>query len=89
MWDVFGAAQMTGLAYFTAPDNWRRVAHIIADEIYKRITGESGYFDTRVVYISEQGPANQRIKRLAIMDQDGANHRFLTDGSALPSVRKR
>lgn len=83
LWDVFGAAQMTGLAYFTAPDNWRRVAHIIADEIYKRITGESGYFDTRVVYISEQGPANQRIKRLAIMDQDGANHRFLTDGSAL------
>lgn len=83
LWDVFGESQMTGLAYFTAPDNWRRVAHIIADEIYKRITGESGYFDTRVVYISEQGPANRRIKRLAIMDQDGANHRFLTDGRAL------
>jgi TolB protein len=83
LWDVFGEVQMTGLAYFTAPDNWRRVAHIIADEIYKRITGESGYFDTRVVYISEQGPPNRRIKRLAIMDQDGANHRFLTDGRAL------
>ncbi|MFT5486267.1 MAG: TolB protein [Paracoccaceae bacterium] len=83
LWDVFGEVQMTGLAYFTAPDNWRRVAHIIADEIYKRITGESGYFDTRVVYISEQGPSNKRIKRLAIMDQDGANHRFLTDGRAL------
>jgi TolB protein len=83
LWDVFGGTQMTGLAYFTTPDNWRRVAHIIADEIYKRITGESGYFDTRVVYISEQGPSNKRIKRLAIMDQDGANHRFLTDGRAL------
>ena len=83
LWDVLGGTQMTGFVYFTAPDNWRRVAHIIADEIYKRITGESGYFDTRVVYISEQGPANQRIKRLAIMDQDGANHRFLTDGGAL------
>jgi TolB protein len=83
LWDVFGEAQMTGLAYFTAPDNWRRVAHIIADEIYKRITGESGYFDTRIVYISEAGPANRRIKRLSIMDQDSANHRFLTDGRAL------
>ena len=83
LWDVFGEAQLTGLAYFTAPDNWRRVAHIIADEIYKRVTGESGYFDTRVVYISESGPADRRIKRLAIMDQDGANHRFLTDGRAL------
>jgi TolB protein len=83
LWDVFGEAQLTGLAYFTAPDNWRRVAHIIADEIYKRVTGESGYFDTRVVYISETGPSNRRIKRLAIMDQDGANHRFLTDGRAL------
>jgi len=83
LWDVFGGTQMTGLAYFTAPNNWRRVAHIIADEIYKRITGESGYFDTRVVYISESGPADRRIKRLSIMDQDGANHRFLTDGRAL------
>ena len=83
LWDVFGEAQLTGLAYFTAPDNWRRVAHIIADEIYKRVTGESGYFDTRVVYISETGPSNRRIKRLTIMDQDGANHRFLTDGRAL------
>lgn len=83
LWDVFGGTQMTGLAYFTTPNNWRRVAHIIADEIYKRITGESGYFDTRVVYISESGPANRRIKRLSIMDQDGANHRYLTDGRAL------
>ena len=83
LWDVFAESQMVGLAYFTTPDNWRRVSHIIADAIYKRITGESGYFDTRIVYIAESGAADRRIKRLAIMDQDGANHRFLTDGSSL------
>lgn len=83
LWDVFAEQQMVGLAYFTTPDNWRRVAHIVADAIYKRITGEEGYFDTRIVYIAESGPANDRKKRLAIMDQDGANHRFLTDGSSL------
>lgn len=83
LWDVFAETQMVGLAYFTIPDNWRRVAHIIADAIYKRITGETGYFDTRIVYIAESGPANKRVKRLAIMDQDGANHRFLTDGGSL------
>ncbi|MGE0717245.1 MAG: Tol-Pal system beta propeller repeat protein TolB [Alphaproteobacteria bacterium] len=83
LWDVFAEQQMTGLAYFTQPANWRRIAHIIADAIYKRITGEDGYFDTRIVYVAESGPANQRIKRLAIMDQDGFNHRFLTDGRSL------
>ena len=83
LWDVYAETQMVGLAYFTIPDNWRRVAHIISDAIYKRITGETGYFDTRIVYIAESGPANKRKKRLAIMDQDGANHRFLTDGSSL------
>ena len=83
LWDVFAEQQMIGLAYFTIPENWRRVAHIVSDAIYKRITGEDGYFDTRLVYIAESGPAGRRIKRLAIMDQDGANHRFLTDGSAL------
>ncbi len=83
LWDVFAEQQMVGLAYFTPPQNWRRIAHIVADAIYKRITGEDGYFDTRVVYISETGPQDRRIKRLAIMDQDGANHRFLTDGRHL------
>ena len=83
LWDVFGESQMEGRVYTTQPQNWRRVAHIIADAIYKRITGEDGYFDTRVVYIAETGPLQRRTKRLAIMDQDGANHRFLTDGRAL------
>ncbi|MEC7488119.1 MAG: Tol-Pal system beta propeller repeat protein TolB [Pseudomonadota bacterium] len=83
LWDVFGQTQMTGLAYFTAPRNWRRVAHIIADEIYKRMTGESGYFDTRIVYVSEGKPSKnskwKKSKQLVIMDQDGANPRPLTD----------
>ena len=83
LWDVFSEQQMTGLAYFTIPSNWRRVAHIVADAIYKRITGEDGYFDTRIVYISESGAATNRIKRLAIMDQDGENNRILSDGRAL------
>ena len=83
LWDVFAEQQMTGLAYFTQPANWRRIAHIVADAIYKRMTGEDGYFDTRIVYVAESGPANQRVKRLALMDQDGFNHRFLTDGSSL------
>jgi TolB protein len=83
LWDVLSEQQLTGLRYTTTQQNWRRIAHIMADAIYKRITGEDGYFDTRVVYISESGPADRRIKRLAIMDQDGANHRFLTDGRAL------
>jgi TolB protein len=83
LWDVFGGAQMAGFAYGTQPSNWRRVAHIIADAIYKRITGEEGYFDTRIVYIAESGPPDRRVKRLAIMDQDGAGHQFLSDGGAL------
>ena len=83
LWDVFAQQQLIGLKLTTAPDNWRQVAHRIADAIYKRITGEDGYFDTRVVYVSESGSYGKRIKRLAIMDQDGANHRFLTDGRAL------
>ena len=83
LWDVFGEQQMTGLAYFTVPNNWRRVAHIVADAIYKRITGEDGYFDTRIVYVAETGPGNNRVKRLAIMDQDGENNRILSDGRAI------
>ena len=83
LWDVLAQQQMTGLAYFTTPENWRRVAHIVADAVYKRVTGEDGYFDTRIVYVAESGRQDRRVKRLAIMDQDGANNRFLTDGSHL------
>src|SRR5215467_10541560 len=83
LWDVFAEQQLAGYGYTTTQQNWRRIAHIIADEIYKRITGEDGYFDTRIVYVSESGPPERRIKRLAIMDQDGANNRILTDGRSL------
>ncbi len=81
LFDVLSEQQLTGMAYTTTPQNWRRIAHIISDEIYKRLTGEEGYFDTRMVYVSESGPVTNRVKRLAIMDQDGANHKYLTDGS--------
>jgi TolB protein len=83
LWDIYGESQMIGQQYFTTPDNWRRIAHIIADAIYERITGEKGYFDTRIVFISESGPALNRKKRLAVMDQDGANPIFLTRGDYL------
>lgn len=83
LWDTNIEQQIAGKEFNTFGRNWRRVAHLVADEIYKRLTGEEGYFDTRIVYISETGPARGRIKRLAIMDQDGENHKFLTDGSAL------
>lgn len=80
LWDVLAGQQLTGFAYTTTPANWRRIAHKIADAIYQRITGEEGYFDTRIAYIADSGPAQNRIRRLAIMDQDGANNRYLTDG---------
>ena len=83
LWDVFGEQQMSGFQYNSATNNWRRVAHKIADEVYKRITGEEGYFDTRIVYVSETGPKSNRVKRLAIMDQDGENHKNLTKGDVL------
>lgn len=83
LFDVLSEQQLIGMAYTTTPDNWRRIAHIMSDEIYKRLTGEEGYFDTRIVYISEKGPAHKRVKRLAIMDQDGANHKYLTNGTYL------
>jgi TolB protein len=83
LWDVVGGAQLTGQQYFTSPDNFRRIAHIIADAIYERLTGEKGYFDTRIVFIDETGPKDRRIKRLTVMDQDGANVRYLTRGDDL------
>lgn len=83
LWDVFAGTQLEGLRLQTAPENWRRIAHKIADRVYERLTGEPGYFDTRIVYVSESGPRTARVKRLAIMDQDGANHRFLTTGGDL------
>jgi TolB protein len=83
LWDVGTGQQLTGQQYVTSPEYWRRIAHIISDQIYERLTGEKGYFDTRVVFIDESGAAERRIKKLAIMDQDGANVRYLTRGADL------
>jgi TolB protein len=83
LWDTFAGQQMDGQQFYANPDNWRRIAHIIADAIYKRLTGEEGYFDTRIVFVSESGSKDKRVKKLAIMDQDGANVRTLTSGKDL------
>lgn len=83
LWDTFAGQQLDGQQFFTSPDSWRRVAHIIADAIYQKLTGEKGYFDTRVVFVDESGTREKRVKRLAIMDQDGANVRYLTNGKDL------
>jgi len=83
LWDVVAAKEMLALAFSTTPSNWRRVAHIISDKVYQRLTGEEGYFDTRIIYVSETGSKTQRFKKLAIMDQDGANVKYLTLGNEL------
>jgi TolB protein len=83
LWDVFAGQQLDGKQYFSTQDNWRRIGHIISDAIYERLTGEKGYFDSRVVFIDENGPKTRRVKRLALMDQDGANVRYLTRGDDL------
>ncbi|MFI4965901.1 MAG: Tol-Pal system beta propeller repeat protein TolB [Caulobacterales bacterium] len=83
LWDVFAEKQLLGLQFVSSPENWRRVAHKISDAVYERLTGEKGYFDTRVVFVAETGGRGSKTKRLAIMDQDGANPSYLTDGSAI------
>ena len=83
LWDVLAGKEMMALAFTTVPDNWRRVGHIITDKVYQRLTGEKGYFDTRIIFVSEKGPKTNRIKKLAIMDQDGFNTKYLTLGNEL------
>ena len=83
LWDVLPGNQLQGTAFTTNVPNWRRIAHICSDAIYERLLGEKGYFDTRIVFIDETGTKDKRVKRLAIMDQDGANVRYLTNGNEL------
>lgn len=84
VYDVFSGAELgDGLQFVGASDGWRRIAHKVADAVYSRITGEGGYFDSRVVFVSESGPKSERRKRLAVMDYDGANVQYLTDSDAI------
>jgi TolB protein len=83
LWDVVNGRQKAGQRFTTTAQNWRRIGHLIADQVYEQLTGEKGYFDTRVVFIDETGAKDKRIKRLAIMDQDGANVRLLSQGKEL------
>ncbi len=83
LYDLFSEEQLVRQEFTVTPAGWRRAAHKCADLIYSRLTGESGYFDSRIIYVAESGPATNRVKRLAIMDQDGANHRFLTSGQSM------
>ena len=84
LFDIFtGAPLGEGLQFAGGTGSWRRVAHKVADQVYSRITGEGGYFDSRVVYVETTGPKNARQKRLAIMDYDGANVQYLTDASSI------
>jgi TolB protein len=83
LWDIANSMYLIGQQYFAATDSYRRIAHIISDQIYARLTGEKGYFDTRVVFIDETGSKERRVKRLAMMDQDGASLRYLSNGSDL------
>ena len=83
VWDVVLGKQLAGQRFTTQASNWRRIGHIIADQAWEKLTLERGYFDTRVVFIDETGPKEKRIKRLAIMDQDGENVRLLSQGQEL------
>ena len=83
LYDVFSRAELARQGFVVGPADWRRAGHKCADMVYSKLTGEGPYFDSRVVYVSETGPKGKRIKRLAIMDQDGGNHRFLTNGQAI------
>ena len=83
VWDTQAAAQVVGKSYRTDPQNYRRIAHIVSDAIYAALSGGTGYFDTRIVYVAESGPKANRVKRLAIMDQDGFNVQYLSSGKAL------
>ncbi len=83
LWDPFAGRELAAEAFQAPADSWRRIGHMISDAIYERLTGENGYFDSRIAFIAENGPKDKRVKRLAVMDQDGHNLRYLTDGASM------
>ena len=83
LWDIISEKELLYEVYTSNKSGWRRLAHSMADAIYERLTGDKGYFNTIIAYISESGPSSRRVKRLALMDQDGEGHAFLTSGANL------
>jgi TolB protein len=83
LWDVNQQQQLLGLQFVATAENWRRVGHKISDAVYQRLTGEPGYFDTRIAFVAESGPKLHRTRLLGLMDQDGANPEFLTRGEEM------
>jgi TolB protein len=83
LYDLELGTELVRQGFVVQPRDWRRAAHRCADAIYSRLSGEAPFFDSRIAYIAETGPKDERIKRLAIMDSDGANHRFITNGQAI------
>ncbi len=83
LFDVLGSEQLVGQQYFSEGSSWRRVAHLISDAVFVRVTGEKGFFDTRIVFVDETGPKESRRKRLAVIDQDGANFKALSGAEML------
>ena len=83
LWDLTADKEITAISFHQLLQIGEELLHIISDKIYERLTGEEGYFDTRIIYVAESGPKNQRIKKLAIMDQDGSNTKYLTLGNEL------
>ena len=83
LWDVNSQQQLAAQQFTTSAKNLRRIGHLMSDIVYKSLTGIDGYFDTRIVFVDESGPKDRRVKKLAIMDQDGFNPRSLTDGGEL------
>ena len=77
LYDVFSEQSLLAVQFTAAPEQWRRIAHKISDAVYERLTGEKGYFDTKIVFVAESGTRTKRIRRLEIMDQDGANRSYL------------
>src|SRR5438045_8776093 len=78
LWDIASGQQLIGQQYYTSPEYWRRIAHIISDQIYQRLTGDKGYFDSRVAFVDETGSKERRVTPLALMDQDGAHEQYPT-----------
>ncbi|NML92652.1 Tol-Pal system beta propeller repeat protein TolB [Novosphingobium olei] len=82
LYDVALGSELIRQGYVVQPNEWRRAAHKCADMVYSRLSGENPFFDSKIAYIAETGPKDHRRKQLAIMDSDGANHRFITNGQA-------